>query len=580
MSASRIGLRAAPDLYAQDAAPKREPGMGSAREPRVGPRLGGVLGTTLLALAALALWGWPLGGFLGQALIPGLLHDAVHPSLAAFGRAWADGGAGALRNSWLISSLASLLALPLGAWLAWLRERSLLAWRAWIEAGIWLLLVLPGYFVASGWMLLAAPIGPLAHWPWLLNSAQALLGAPGIVLSLAFKALPYTFLALQLSLRATSAAPQEAARVLGLGRAQRLRLAVHALLPALAAGFAAAFAESASDFAVAATLGAGSGTMMATYAIQQSVAAMPVNFPAAAAASWMLLGLVAPALLLQSAARRRAASARSVGARHRPAPPVALATAQARAHAGGVAVLGLLALGVPLLSAASLAFGGTGHGVGFARAAAQVLPAFGYSLRMAMLAASAATALAWPAARALAAGSRIGRAVDLGLTAAMALPGIVLAAAYVQMYNLSVTPWYGGSALLAMAYVALALPAATRLLQGPVAQLHGSLGEAARVHGLSRLQALARVEWPLLAPALGAAWLMAALHVAFELPASQLLYPAGHAPLAVALLNAASGFQLRLQARLQLLGIALLLGFAALARWAFAHAARRMGART
>jgi iron(III) transport system permease protein len=533
----------------------------------------------LLALAALALWGWPLGGFLGQALLPGLLHGALHPSLGAFAQAWADGGAGALRNSWLISLLASLIALPLGAWLAWLRERSLLPWRGWIEAGIWLLLVLPGYFVASGWMLLAAPIGPLAPWPWLLSSAQTLLGPPGIVISLAFKALPYTFLALQLSLRAASAAPQEAARVLGLGRAHRLRLAVHALLPALAAGFAAAFAESASDFAVAATLGAGSGTMMATYAIQQSVAAMPVNFPAAAAASWMLLGLVAPALLLQSAARRRAAAARSVGARHRPPPPVALAPAQALAHAGGVAVLGLLALGVPLLSAASLALGGIGHGGGFARAAAQVLPAFGYSLRMAMLAACAATALAWPAARALASGSGLGRAVDLGLTAAMALPGIVLAAAYVQMYNLSVTPWYGGSALLAMAYVALALPAATRLLQGPVAQLHGSLGEAARVHGLSRLQALARVEWPLLAPALGAAWLMAALHVAFELPASQLLYPAGHAPLAVALLNAASGFQLRLQARLQLLGIALLLGFAALARWTFARAARRMGAR-
>ncbi len=578
MSASRIGLRAAPDLYAQDAAPKREPGMGSAREPRVGPRLGGVLGTTLLALAALALWGWPLGGFLGQALIPGLLHAALHPSLAAFGRAWADGGAGALRNSWLISSLASLLALPLGAWLAWLRERSLLAWRAWIEAGIWLLLVLPGYFVASGWMLLAAPVGPLAHWPWLLAPAQALLGPPGIVLSLAFKALPYTFLALQLSLRAASAAPQEAARVLGLGRWHRLRLAVHALLPALAAGFAAAFAESASDFAVAATLGAGSGTMMATYAIQQSVAAMPVDFPAAAAASWMLLGLVAPALWLQSAARRRVAGARSVGARHRPAPARALARPQALAHAWGAGLLGLLALGVPLLSAGSLALGGIGHGHGFTRAAEQVLPAFGYSLRMAVLAASAATALAWPIARALSSPSRLGRALDLGLTAAMALPGIVLAAAYVQMYNLSITPWYGGSGLLAMAYVALALPAATRLLQGPVAQLHGSLGEAARVHGLSRLQALLRVEWPLLAPALGAAWLMAALHVAFELPASQLLYPAGHAPLAVALLNAASGFQLRLQARLQLLGIALLLGFAALARWAFTRAARRMGA--
>ncbi len=541
-------------------------------------RSGGALGPALLALAALALWGWPLGGFLGQALLPGLLRGGLHPSLAAFGQAWADGGAGALRNSWLISMLASLLALPLGAWLAWLRERSLLAWRGWIEAGVWLLLVLPGYFVASGWMLLAAPVGPLAHWPWLLARAQDLLGPPGIVISLAFKALPYTFLALQLSLRAMSAAPQEAARVLGLGRMHRLRLALQALLPALAAGFAAAFAESASDFAVAATLGAGSGTMMATYAIQQSVAAMPVNFPAAAAGSWMLLGLVAPALWLQAQARRRSVAARSVGSRHRPATPRALSPGQTLAHGCGAALLGLLALGVPLFSATSLALGGIGHGHSFTRAAAQVLPAFGYSLRMALLAASAATALAWPIARALAAGSRLGRFVDLGLTAAMALPGIVLAAAYVQMYNLSVTPWYGGSGLLAMAYVALALPAATRLLQGPVAQLHGSLGEAARVHGLSRLQALLRVEWPLLAPALGAAWLMAALHVAFELPASQLLYPAGHAPLAVALLNAASGFQLRLQARLQLLGIALLLGFAALARWTFARAARRLGA--
>ncbi|MBU6511722.1 MAG: iron ABC transporter permease [Betaproteobacteria bacterium] len=569
--ALRLPLEAAAPPGARDEA--RAPWLRRARH-RAGP----VLGTGLLALAALALWGWPLGGFLGQALVPGLLRGALHPSLAAFAQAWTDGGAGALRNSWLISLLASLIALPLGAWLAWLRERSLLAWRGWIEAGVWLLLVLPGYFVASGWMLLAAPVGPLAHWPWLLAFAQNLLGPPGIVISLAFKALPYTFLALQLSLRALSAAPQEAARVLGLGRAQRLRLAVHALLPALAAGFAAAFAESASDFAVAATLGAGSGTVLATYAIQQSVAAMPVNFPAAAAASWMLLGLVAPALWLQAAAGRRASAARSVGARHRPAAPRALAPAQALAHGCGAALLGLLALGVPLLSAASLAFGGAARGDAFARAAAQLLPAFGYSLRMAVLAASAATALAWPAARSLASGKRLGRAVDLGLTAAMALPGIVLAAAYVQMYNLSVTPWYGGSALLAMAYVALALPAATRLLQGPLAQLHGSLGEAARVHGLSRLQTLLRVEAPLLAPALGAAWLMAALHVAFELPASQLLYPPGHAPLAVALLDAASGFQLRLQARLQLLGIALLLGFAALARWTFTRAARRMGA--
>lgn len=530
------------------------------------------LGRAGLLLAALALWGWPLGGFLLQAFVPGLVHGDLHVHLGAWAQAWSGGGAQALRNTWLAATLASALALPAGAWLAWLRERTLLRWRGWIEAGIWLLLVMPGYFVASGWMLLAAPVGPLARWPLALGAAQWLLGPAGIVISLAFKALPYTFLALQLSLRAASAGPQEAARVLGLSRRRRLLLAVAALLPALAAGFAAAFAESASDFAIAATLGAGSSTIMATYAIEQAVAALPVNFPAAAAASWMLLALLLPALGLQSLANRRSASVRSLGPRHRPPAPVQTTARAARAHAGGVALLGLLALGVPLLSATAMAFSGNGHASHFWSAAGQVLPAFAYSLRMAVMAATATTLLAWPAARLVGSRHVLGRAVDFGLTAAMALPGIVLAAAYVRMYNLGITPWYGGSGLLAMAYVALSLPAATRLLQAPVAQLHGSLTEAARVHGLSAAQALRRIDWPLLAPALGAAWLMAALHVAFELPASQLLYPAGHAPLAVALLDAASGLQLRLQAQLQLLGMGLLLGFAAIARWSFRRA--------
>ena len=128
----------------------------------------------------------------------------------------------------------------------------------------------------------------------------------------------------------------------------------------------------------------------------------------------------------------------------------------------------------------------------------------------------------------------------------------------------------------ASATVALALPLATKILQGPLAQLHQRLGEAAQVHGLSRLHTLRAIELPLLARALFTAWLLAALHIAFELPASELLYPAGHPPLAVALLDAAAGFQLHLQARLQLLGIALLLTFALTARVAFARLERTL----
>ncbi len=536
----------------------------------------GFAGVVLLGAAACALWGWPLLSFLLGAFFPGLLHGRFVPSLRPFGQALQGGMSLALRNSLMVSLAAALFALPLGAWLAWLQVRSLVAWRGWIEPAIWLLLVMPGYFLASGWILLAAPVGPLARWPWIQSVAGHLLGPVGIVLTLMFKALPFTFLAVQSALTATSAAPDEAARVLGLSRRRRLALAATLLLPALAAGFAAAFAESMSDFAVAATLGAGSGFVLATYTIEQAVNAMPLNFPMAAAGSWLLLALILPALFLQAWLARRAAGRRSLGPRFRPAAPLRLGRKAAGLHGLAAGGLALVALGLPLLAAGSLARGGTAS-ANIGATLNSLLPAFRYSLELAVLAASVTVMLAWPIAVAVVKRGRAGRILDFALLAVMALPGIVLAAAYVLAYNQPYTPLYGGSSLLAMAYVALALPAATKVLQGPVAQLHQGFNEAARVHGLSRLQALRHVEIPLLARPLFSAWLLSVLHVAFELPASELLYPAGRPPLAVALLDTVSGVQFHQQARLQLLGMALLLSFAVLARAVFARLSTRGG---
>ncbi|MDE2254100.1 MAG: iron ABC transporter permease [Betaproteobacteria bacterium] len=535
------------------------------------------LGIVMLGLAVTLLWGYPLLGFLLGAILPHVLQGSVAFSLQAFALALRGGMLGALRNSALVSLGAALLALPMGAWLAWLRTRTALAWTAWIEAGVWLLLVMPGYFLASGWMLLAAPIGPLTADPAALHFAQGLLGPAGIVLTLALKALPFVFLAVQASFLNTPAGPLEAARVLGLSRRRRLGLAAVMLVPALVAGFTAAFAESASDFAVAATLGAGSGFTLATYAIEQAVNAMPLNFPLAAASSWLLVALLLPALILQGLAGRGAAARRSLGAKHRPAAPARLRPSTAVLHAIAAALLAWLALGIPLFAAVDLALGGTGP-ADIGAELSTVLPAFGYSMELAVLAASVTVLLAWPIAALTATNSRGARLLDLAMLGVMALPGIVLAASYVQTYNQPWTPLYGGSTLLAMAYVALALPASSRVLLAPVAQLHRSLSDAGRVHGLSRLQTLLAIDLPLLARPLFAAWLLAALHIAFELPASELLYPAGHPPLAVALLDAANGFQLHQQARVQLLGMGLLMGFAAVARLGFGRLAARRAA--
>jgi iron(III) transport system permease protein len=526
------------------------------------------LGLLLAAAVFVALWAYPLLGFLLSAFMPHLLQGVPWPTLAPLRAALQGYELHALFNSLWVALAVGLLALPFGLWLAWLRERTDLRGRAWIEAGVWLLLIFPDFFLASGWMLLAAPIGPLASWPAALHAAQLLLGPVGIVLTLALKVVPYVFLVAQGSLRHTSAAQQEAARVHGLSPLWRLRLGLVALLPALAAGFAIAYAESLRNFAVVATLGASSGFTMGTYAIYQAVNGMPLNFPLAAATSWLLLGLVVPAIVLQHRVGQRASLHQTLGAKHRPAARVRLRTSDQLLHGAALIALAAFALGLPTFAALGVAWPHAGW-VQIAASLPPLLSAIGYSLQLALVAATLTVGIALPVAWLIARPGRLGRVLDVALLAMMALPLIVLAAAYLQAYNQPYAPLYGGSLLLAMAYVALAVPATSRVLLGPVAQLHRSLADAARVHGLSRWQTLRHIHLPLLSGALFYGWLLAVLSIAFELPASELLYPADHPPLAVALLQYAGGFQLHQQARLQVLGMAVLLVFALLARWVY-----------
>ncbi|MEW6559718.1 MAG: ABC transporter permease subunit [Pseudomonadota bacterium] len=528
------------------------------------------LGLLLAAAAFIALWVYPLLGFLLSAVMPHLLQGDLRPTLAALRHAFQGYELHALFNSLWVAFAVGLLALPLGLWLAWLRERTDLRGRSGIEAGVWLLLIFPDFFLASGWMLLAAPIGPLAAWPWALHAAQALLGPIGIVVTLVLKVVPYVYLVVQGSLRHTSAAQQEAARVHGLSRLWRLRLALAALLPALAAGFAIAYAESLRNFAVVATLGASSGFTMGTYAIYQAVNGMPLNFPLAASTSWLLLGLVVPALILQHRVGQRASQMQTLGGKHRPTSRIRLSASHQLLHGTALLALALFALALPTFAALGVAWPRAGWEQ-IAASMPPLLAAVRFSLQMALVAATLTLAIALPVAWLIARPGRVGRVLDVALLAMMALPLIVLAAAYLQAYNQPYAPLYGGSLLLGMAYVALAVPATSRVLMGPIAQLHRSLADAARVHGLSRWQTLRHVHLPLLSGALFYAWLLAVLSIAFELPASELLYPAGNPPLAVALLQYAGGFQLHQQARLQVLGMAVLLAFALLARWVYAR---------
>ena len=90
----------------------------------------------------------------------------------------------------------------------------------------------------------------------------------------------------------------------GASRAQAMRLIIPILAPAIWSAMAIGFAESISDFGVAATLAYNSNFPLATYQLYAAIGNFPPSFPLAAAMGWLLVAAVAIPLALQARALR------------------------------------------------------------------------------------------------------------------------------------------------------------------------------------------------------------------------------------------------------------------------------------
>ena len=134
----------------------------------------------------------------------------------------------------------------------------------------------------------------------------------------------------------------------GASRAQAMRLIIPILAPAIWSALAIGFAESISDFGVAATLAYNSNFSLATYQLYAAIGNFPPSFPLAAAMGWLLVAAVAIPLALQA----RALRGRSYADAFRPDPAGGPAAAQPPVTIGAAAGVGLffvVALGHPRL---------------------------------------------------------------------------------------------------------------------------------------------------------------------------------------------------------------------------------------
>ncbi|HET9078836.1 MAG TPA: hypothetical protein VFN68_18010, partial [Acidimicrobiales bacterium] len=402
-------------------------------------------------------------------------------------------------DSMLVGVASAVSATAVGSGVAWAVLRTDVPGRRLWSGSMYALLLAPSYLVALGWERLLEPLGVLDTMGLHPGGLRPLFYGPfGIIVVLALKGVPFSYLAVTGALRGLGEEFEIAARVHGGTRIDGMRINLALLAPALWSAVAIVFAESISDFGVAATLGVDSHFPLATYTLYNAIDAFPVSFPVAASVGWVLMAMAGLALLAQSRALR-GRSYRVLGGRSRPARRIRL---QARAKvvtASALLLLTVVALGVPAFGAVSASLiSGLGslagsHTLTFSnysrvlRSPALRGPLM-YSARMAVITASLTVVMAAVSARLLASrGQRLSsRALDLMLLTAVALPGIVFAAGYIFTYNLRIVNslgvhLYETTTLLVLGYLATALPSTSRVLLAPVGQVQSSLAEAGRV---------------------------------------------------------------------------------------------------
>lgn len=208
-----------------------------------------------------------------------------------------------------------------------------------------------------------------------------------------------------------------------------------------------------------------------------------------------------------------------------------------RAHLGRatvpslLAVAGLvaLALGVPLASLAHWLQVGSSTEFPLR----ELSTAAGTSLGLGLLAAAVTTVLALPVSW-LAVRHRgvVTTMLERSTYVAAALPGIVVALAFVTVAIRVTQPLYQTTALLIAAYVVLFMPRAVVAARAAFAQAPPLLDDVSRSLGSGPLTTMWRVTIPLVARGLGAGTALVFLAVITELTATLLLSPIGTTTLA------------------------------------------------
>jgi iron(III) transport system permease protein len=432
------------------------------------------------------------------------------------------------RTVWLASTVtlaSALLAVPL----AWLTVCTDLPGRRFWTVVTALPLVLPSYVAAY---LLASTLGPKGLLQQVLEPFTGLqrlpeiYGFPGAFLVLTLMSYPYTLLTVRAALKRLDPALLEAARSLGLSPWQAFwRVTLPHLRPSIVAGSLLVALYVLRDF--------GAVTMMRYTTFTRLIYIQYGSFAdrsLAAALALVLVGMTAVILYLEMQTRGKAQYARrSVGAA-RQLQVVRLGRWRWLALFFVTSVT-LVALIAPAGSLLYWLVRGLNQGETLSALWRSSWNSFIVSMAAAVVAIMAAMPIAILSVRRP---GRLSHFLERLTYTGYALPGLVIALAFVFFGIRYAQPLYQTLALLIAAYVVLFVPQAVGAARASLLQVPKCLEEAGRSLGQKPWPVFRQVTLPLLRPGVLAGTALVFLTCMKELPATLILSPLGFDTLATA----------------------------------------------
>jgi len=492
-----------------------------------------------------------------------------------------------LLNSLVFAVGASALAFTIGAFFAWINERTNTPFKALFFALSVIPLIIPGILFTVSWILLGSPkIGIVNTILQRLFDTDIVFvniySMTGMIWVDGLHYSPMAFLLMTAALRSMDPSLEESALMSGASVPQvAWRITLKLAWPAVLASLLILFVRAIESFEVPALLGLPVGIEVYTSAIYQAIHRYPSQVGLASAYAVTLLVISSLGIAFQSRLSRQTGRFSTVtGKGYRPRAIDLgrwryLTAALFIAYLGVVVVLPFLVLlwsslqryfAAPSLEALShLSFNAYRTVLSQDNFSTVVWNSLVLALGSATIIMLVTSVIAWIVIRTRLPGRQI---LDNLASLPLVFPGLVLGLAIMVCYLALPIGVYGTLWIMLIAYVTRFMPYGIRTNATSMLQIHKELEESAAMSGASWLMTFRRIVLPLLKPGLIAGWIYIVIVSIRELSSSILLYSPGTEVVSVVIWEMWQNGQYVELSALGVMLIGALFVFVLLAQWA------------